>query len=449
MRLMHTSLAATLVLASGALAGSPDLFMGAINGVSKWTPTPGPAGVQAYSFGITTCNLGDEAAVWNALSAQHPVFGQNIHRIANGRIEQIGMSFAWHGQVPPLQQATCGVCTPGGANALGIGCSSPDTASLLGSQSTLAPRSSVNAATGVPAWPIPATLCAGDPTCERLQVAEADLANASAIYLAETVVVHFQDAAAGATSNNASTRRVAVNASYNMTFAGDLMPMSGVQAWQALNQNGAPDAGILVSEVSIPGDGVLHVGSDAEPIGNGRWRYVIAIENISSDRAVSGLTVVMGADPAPQGFTFHDVEYHSGEVYDNADWNFFIGDASFRWMSPATFAQNPNTNALRWGTLYTFSFTSTAAPVDGQVLLTLFKPGDPAGVSAAARVPGSVSSYCPGDANNDGIVNFFDLNILLGTYATSGVDLPADANGDGEIDFADLNLLLGNFGQGC
>jgi hypothetical protein len=442
--------AAGLAISAAALAGAPDLIVGGMNGVSKWTPAAGPGGVQAYSLGLTTCNIGDAPATWEADSALHPVFGQNIHRIADGVIEQIGLGFAWHGFLP-LQQSVCGACTPGDSSALGIGCSSPDTSSILGQQFALAPRSTVNAASGAVVWPKPPDNCGATPIsiCERIQVSESDLADPSDIYLGETVVVHFGDAAANNTGNNASYRRLLLGANFLFTTTGNLEGGSAVRAWQALNNNGSPDAGILIDQVNIPEDGVVEVGSTAIPIGNGRWRYVIAVENISSDRALAGVVVFMGADPSPQGFTFHAPTYHSGEVYNNADWPLIIGGASFRWLCPQSFAQNPNANALRWGTLYTFTFTSTAAPVEGNIALNIFKPGAINGVGASAIVPGAVSSYCPGDANNDGIVNFFDLNLLLGTYGQVGIDLPGDANGDGEIGFDDLNLFLGQFGLSC
>ncbi|MBL0921683.1 MAG: hypothetical protein IBJ10_06090 [Phycisphaerales bacterium] len=444
--------AAGLALHAAALAGAPDLVVADMNGVTKWTPTPAPAGVQAYSFGINTCNIGDGAAVWNSNNALHPVFAQNVHRIANGRIEQIGLGFAWHGIVPPLQQSVCGVCSPGGPAELGIGCSSPDSASTLGQQTALAPRSTVNASTGALVFPLPPNNCSGasTATCERVQVDEADLADPSAIYLAESVVVHFGDAGAGATANNATWRRMGVAANFAMAPVGAAQNGSAVRAWQALNNNGAFDPSILVDDVISPGDGVYVVGSTAFPVGNGRWRYVVAVENISSDRSLYGLVVPMGAgDASPQGFTFHAPQYHSGEVYSNADWMLLIGDATFRWRSPQSFAQNPNANALRWGTLYTFTYTAYAQPTNGFVGLELFKPGSPGLLTADAVVSGAVSTYCPGDANNDGVVNFADLNVLLGTYGLTGVDLPADANGDGNITFDDLNLLLGGFGQAC
>ncbi len=50
-----------------------------------------------------------------------------------------------------------------------------------------------------------------------------------------------------------------------------------------------------------------------------------------------------------------------------------------------------------------------------------------------------------GDVNKDGVVNFSDLNILLGQYNQVGSLLPADLNLDGTVNFADLNVVLSNF----
>jgi hypothetical protein len=52
-----------------------------------------------------------------------------------------------------------------------------------------------------------------------------------------------------------------------------------------------------------------------------------------------------------------------------------------------------------------------------------------------------------GDLNGDGVVDVFDLLMLLGAWGPcpSG-DCPADLNGDGGIDVFDLLILLGNWG---
>lgn len=61
----------------------------------------------------------------------------------------------------------------------------------------------------------------------------------------------------------------------------------------------------------------------------------------------------------------------------------------------------------------------------------------------------SAPAGCDGDANTDHVVNFFDLNLVLSAFGTSGFCLPADLDGDGAVNFADLNIVLSNFGQNC
>lgn len=56
---------------------------------------------------------------------------------------------------------------------------------------------------------------------------------------------------------------------------------------------------------------------------------------------------------------------------------------------------------------------------------------------------------CTGDANLDGVVDFLDLNIILGQYGQSGAGLPGDLDHNGVVDFVDLNLLLGVYGAVC
>ena len=56
---------------------------------------------------------------------------------------------------------------------------------------------------------------------------------------------------------------------------------------------------------------------------------------------------------------------------------------------------------------------------------------------------------CTGDINGDGVVDFADLNILLGNYNTAGGAIPGDIDGDGDVDFADLNELLGAYNTTC
>jgi len=53
---------------------------------------------------------------------------------------------------------------------------------------------------------------------------------------------------------------------------------------------------------------------------------------------------------------------------------------------------------------------------------------------------------CPADLTSDGIVDAFDLAILLGNWGDS-VGNPADFDDDGSVGAFDLALLLGAWGE--
>ncbi|MGP1310258.1 MAG: hypothetical protein ACTS27_08685 [Phycisphaerales bacterium] len=57
--------------------------------------------------------------------------------------------------------------------------------------------------------------------------------------------------------------------------------------------------------------------------------------------------------------------------------------------------------------------------------------------------------FCPGDANDDGVVNFADLNTLLTNFGLFFPGIGGDTNGDNTVDFLDLNNVLTAFGADC
>ncbi len=56
---------------------------------------------------------------------------------------------------------------------------------------------------------------------------------------------------------------------------------------------------------------------------------------------------------------------------------------------------------------------------------------------------------CPGDTNFDRMINFADINNVLGEFNQTGPCLRGDFDGNGTVNFADLNVALGNFNQSC
>ncbi|MEO0662265.1 MAG: hypothetical protein AAFZ87_12060, partial [Planctomycetota bacterium] len=141
--------APTLAQCSPQSSGA-DVIVGSVNGITNYGAIGGVAG---YALGTTSCNVGDAELLWFANNTNHPVIGQNIYRLENGRFEQIGMSWLKHG-FTALQQGLCCSCISSGTGSrLGVGCSDPYSSGLNGSQGGLGPRWQVNAFTGAFSYP--------------------------------------------------------------------------------------------------------------------------------------------------------------------------------------------------------------------------------------------------------------------------------------------------------
>ena len=151
---------------------------------------------------------------------------------------------------------------------------------------------------------------------------------------------------------------------------------------------------------------------------------------------------------------FHDTNYHSGEPWDNSDWRATVAGGTITWDSPETFAQNPGSNALRWSTLYNFSLDTDVAPSAGNVLLGLFKPGNPGdpdemsvALSAVPSTGAGCAANCAGDVNGDNVTDLTDLGILLSNFGCANCACE-QGNLDGlySIDLIDLGILLADWG---
>tara|TARA_R110002095_G_scaffold94965_2_gene82925 strand:- start:989 stop:3922 length:2934 start_codon:yes stop_codon:yes gene_type:complete len=367
-------------------SSGPDVIVGSLSGISDWGGVGSTAG---YSIGTTSCNLGDQTLSWISNTNQHPVIGQNIYRLHDGRFEQIGQGWLKHGFLALAQSLCCPCNNPGTGSQLGIGCSDPYGSGLNGSQSGLGPRSEVNPSTGF--FPYPFTHgnqgSSGDAIYKRIQVAHDDLDSSSfpgALYYGEGHYIASDDAASGNGDNNVSYRRITVSSfsgnSWNLSMSGSTNRMQpAINAWQAA------DPGVTLTNVHVAGDGLIVVGSNAEDNGNGTWDYEYAVYNLNSDRAARALTVPIQAGTVITNVGFHDCDNHSGEPYSNVDWSSSVSGSSVTW-STDTIGANPNANAIRWGTLYNFRFTANVAPSTGDVTVGMFKTG--LDELASGQIPG-------------------------------------------------------------
>jgi hypothetical protein len=432
----------------------PDLIEGDLYHVGRF----GRMGdIVAYAVATHACNIGDERVSWVAHTNQHPVWVQNMYRLKDGRFEQIGMSWIRHGFYA-VSQSLCSPCSdPTNGTELGVGCSNPNSSYLNAVQGAMSRRSDVHAYSGY--FPYPWSAPPPEAIIgKRLQVHTDDLdpdLNNGASYFVEAHDIAADDAAAGNGDNNASSRPVVVTRgsecdgggrnglpcgddddcwvciggddagdrcvwdsecrdgscsteavcdldaphAFNLEVVGETQrELPAIRAWKEI------DPSVVETDVRVPGEGLFIIAAKASHLGSGLWHYEYAVHNLNSDRSAGSFTVPLPLGGFVQNIGFHDVDYHSGEIYDLTDWDVTLDYESITWATQ-DYDENPNANALRFSTLYNFRFETPAPPVASEVIIGLFKPGSPSEVAATTIGP-SVALI---DCNENGIWDYCDV----------------------------------------
>jgi hypothetical protein len=139
--------------------------------------------------------------------------------------------------------------------------------------------------------------------------------------------------------------------------------------------------------------------------------------------------------------------YHSSEPATfNDAWAFASTTSGARWSTPQTFAQNPNSSAIRYSTAGTFSVTTNTVPVTGTARLSYFKVAGTLELTGLP-IPGNGAAPCAADFNHDGGVDFFDYLDFVDAFSRGAA--AADFNGDHTIDFFDYVDFVDAFTIGC
>ncbi|MEE9393881.1 MAG: hypothetical protein V3W41_15375 [Planctomycetota bacterium] len=360
---------------------NPDVIVGDLPNISNYASV---GGIDAISVGTTSCNIGTTDLSWISNTPAHPVIGQNLYRLDNGRFEQIGQSWLKHGFLA-LSGNLCDTCTGSGGSVLNPGCSDPYGSGLNGSQGGLGPKFEVNATTGVFNYPFsnPAG-STGNSIFKRLQFAEIDIV-AGALYFVEGHYVTADDAFASNQNNNASYRPIAFAGSVGSGFNGSLTgatvrEQSAIFAWET------NDPSVTTEIIDIPNDGRVIVAYKSTSLGGGISEYEYAVYNMNSHASIQSVAIQVSSSATVTSIDFHDVFYHSGETQIGTDWVGSHAGGMVTWASE-TLAQNTNANAIRWANLFNFRFQSDLPA--GDITLGLFRPGAgvPTSVTIVATVP--------------------------------------------------------------
>lgn len=393
-----------VIVASGAqniltLAPGPDVIAGDVFSLQQF----GSSGTQVgLAMGTDACNNGDMQLNFFAMpNTDHPVTAQNLYRMSGGatnddRFEQIGQSWLTHG-FAALQSNSCNFgCIPASNGShLGAGCSSADSASINAGPINLGSRAWVNPFTG--AFPSTANSHAGhmhNGTSHRVLVEASDLnisMNPGATYYAETQYLTPHEYAWCQTHlgecnmyNNASYRRFNVAGTTSFTFSavGATVRMTpAINAWNGATMNmiepepGVDGRALIAYKVTNPSANV--------------WHYEYAIYNQDLDRSIQSFSVSLGCGITVSNVGFHAPPNHPGFPNDgtagdagfsNAPWTSNQTTSELSWSSE-TLGQNPNANAIRFGTLYNFRFDSNRPPQPANATIGFFKTGSPIAVA--------------------------------------------------------------------
>jgi hypothetical protein len=446
-----------------AFVNGPDVIVGDLPSMQQF----GSSGTRVgLAIGTTSCNAGNVQLNWFAMpNVDHPVIPQNLYRMSGGatnsdRFEQIGHSWLKHA-FTALQQNGCsfGCSSSGTGTRLGVGCSDPYDASLNASQGRLGSRAFVNPFTG--SYPSSANNhnAAGhshDGTSHRLLVEAANLlpaSNVGATYFGEAQYVTPHEYAWCQTHpgecnmyNNTSYRRFNVTGSgTNFSFSpvgATVRTDSAIKAWTGATINpiepapGTDGRGFIAYKVSGPVNGVYH--------------YEYAIYNQNLDRDIQAFSVPLACGVTLTNVGFHAPPNHPGTPddgtvggtgYSNTPWTPTQSASSMTWATQ-TFAQNPNANAIRWGTMYNFRFDSTRPPQAAMATVGFFKTGQPITVAIEAPSPGcsALQAVSAVSRKTHGTAGTFDIGLPFGDQP--GIESRRSADGNHTIVFTFTNEVV-------
>ena len=393
--------------AVGTVPG-PDVIVGELIGLEQ-SDIGAVNGRVGLALGTDACNKGIENVAWIALpSNNHPFIPQNLYRMSGGadntqQFEQIGQSWGKHA-FAAASSNTCNFgCNGVGGDHLGSGCSDAYGAGLNGLQTQIGSRAWVNPFTGFFAQNPDPNDHSGhihDVTSHRMLVDVNDLntsLNPGATYFAEANYI-VPDEGIWCQShptecnmyNNASYKQynvIGTNQPFTFTDAGPThREQPAIMAWTgAIVNEGEPDPG---------NDGIFFVGYKVTGPNAGVYHYEYAVYNQNLDRAIQSFEVVYPLFPpiVLNNVGFHAPPQHPGwandgtqnnQGYSSDPWTFTTSFTSATWNCE-TFAQNPNANAIRFGTLYNFRFDSTAPPAETTANIGFFKTGSPISVTVQA-----------------------------------------------------------------
>jgi hypothetical protein len=210
------------------------------------------------------------------------------------------------------------------------------------------------------------------------------------------------------------------------------------------------------------------VASRVTDNGDGTWTYRYAVMNVNSHRGADAFVVKMPGTATATNIQTQAPLYHSGDRVDNTPWlavksgNFMRFDTNMNFVAQKTLPSVGTVtfapNALRWGVMHNYRFTTTVPPTTGTARLKLDRaPADATGFQgelltiSGIDVPQVALADIAGAnqaVGGDGSLTADDIIVFLGAYF-GGDLLTADVAGanqspvpDGVLTADDIIVFL-------
>lgn len=292
---------------------------------------------------------------------QHPYLIWNLYREIDGRFEQIGVSGVKHAFFTVNTNCGCD-----GGQVLFPTCRDKYSISNNHSPSHIGPREGIEAFTAL--WESTGSFFdqngdgVQDTTSSglgqnRMVVPEALLNQNQANYYLSAWYLIRDDINI---YNNMGHKQYDITPNGNAWL---VSPLSNYTTGPASDRYVTPNtidlpAGTASQRLLQSGEGHVTVAVKVIDKGDGTYRYHYMIENHDYDPQIQAVTLPLASFSDLTEFVFVDVD-----EYAMNDW-----DATH--INQQLTIQAPVDNAIDWGTLYSFSFTTNAPPVLGDVQLT-------------------------------------------------------------------------------
>lgn len=348
-------------------------------------------GIVTVTPSATLKNVGTANVPWHAKFSgsnppynndQHPFLVWSMYRIADGVIEQLGVSHVKQAFLTINNNCDPGACTIG--SVLGLGCEDVYSQGTNISNNSLSLRHELTAGAGL--WSSTGShfdqnsdgnqdhpASNPDPSMfHRLRIQETDLQTPSALYYFEGWYIVRDDVNI---FNNMGYKRLTPTQSgggnWTFTLNTSLAQGSVLDAWV---DPITPPAGSKNQLLTLA-EGEVRLAVKTTDLGGGLTRYEYALMNHDFDRQIGSFSIPVN-NATISNTRFRDIDTNASN-----DWTVAVTPTTVTWTKPAAI------DGIDYGMMFNFAFTADSPAVEVNATMTAVEPGSPSTLEIGSLGP--------------------------------------------------------------